>query len=205
MLGVVGCCRVCCSVLRCVAAGCVAECCRVLQCVAMCCSALQCVWNRCLTPHFRRRVLQCGAVCVTVWCGVLQCVAVCCNELENVSDDFFSTQGVAVWCRVVWCVAVHRSVLQCVAVCCNELENVSDDSLSTQGVAVWCSVCCSASQCVPTSQKICLTIPFRRRTFAGGFPALMCGSNQVLYIVLGSGSCMVLQCAAVCCSVCSVW
>ena len=185
----------------------VAGCCIVLQCVAMHCSMLQCVFllesptkdeNSSFVGDsnltIQVLVLQCGAVCCRGYAGccgvlqsVLQCVAVCCSRVR---------------CRVLQSVAMCCNVLQCIAMC---VEQVSDPPLSTQGVAVWCSVCCSASQCVPTSQKICLTIPFRRRTFAGGFPALMCGSNQVLYIVLGSGSCMVLQCAAVCCSVCSVW
>jgi len=53
------CCRVCSSVLNCVAVRCSA-----LQCVAVCCSALQCV-----------------AVC----CSVLQCVAVCCSTLYSCS------------------------------------------------------------------------------------------------------------------------
>jgi hypothetical protein len=57
-------CRICCSVLQCVAV-----CCSVLQCVAMCCSVVSC------------GVLQWVAVC----CSVLQCVAVCCSVLQWVA------------------------------------------------------------------------------------------------------------------------
>jgi len=55
-------------------------CCSVLQCVAVCCSVLQCVAVCCSVSH----VLQCVAVC----CSVLQCVAVCCSVLQRVNWPF---------------------------------------------------------------------------------------------------------------------
>jgi len=95
--------RVCCNVLRYVAAG-------VVRCVAV---------YRSVVPTKLNGRHQDVAAC----CSVLQCVVVCCSAYTRNNGRWQDTvccsvlQYVAVCCSVLQCAAVCRSVLQCAAVC----------------------------------------------------------------------------------------
>ena len=123
-------------------------CCSVLQCVAVCCSVLQCVAVSC-----------CDLQCVAVWCSELQCVVVCCSGTFCISSILVSACRMC--CSVLQCVAVCYSVLQCLAVDKSFSQPWNNPAppllhscrlMAVQHNVVWVYrsvvVCCSVLQCV---------------------------------------------------------
>jgi len=143
----------------------------------VCCSVLQCVAVCC-------SVLQCVAVC----CSVLQCVAVCCSI--GVDCQIFGAclvSPITETCHER--ITVCCSVLQCVAMCCTMLQYVA--------------VCCSMLQYV----AVCVRFPrLLYATHKGGKSLKIQCVVSVFQVcckcVLVHFS--VLQCVAVCCSVCQI-
>ena len=91
---------------------------------------------------------------------------------------------------VLQCVSVCCSVLQCVAVCCSVLQCDVVRCSVLQRIAVCCSVSFSSS-CTCCCCMCVLSLCIFNRRFD------TCVFMTTMYI---SGSCRVLQCVAVCCS-----
>ena len=105
-------------------------------------------------------------------------------------------QDVEVWCRVLPCAAVRKSVLLCVAMYCSLLSCVAVRCSVLLCVAVYCSLLQYVA--FPKYINNSRAGPYQRHVISN---IGTCWSRQ-LSPETRQVCCSVLQCVAVCCSVC---
>jgi len=165
--------------VRCSMVQCVAVCCSVLQCVAVCCSV-----SRVAALLHSSYALLVPYVFVAVCCSVLQCVAVCCSVLQ--------------------CVAVCYNMLQYTALCCSVLQ--SHNNLAVERVCVCACTCLCVFVRARARVRVCVHVRMHVRVHVRVRMYqcdAVCAQEPCGSAATGSSHVYVLQCDAVCCSVCS--